>query len=280
MSSSVRIVTDSSCDLPAEQLAAARIEVVPLSIRFGTEEFPDSRTLPPTEFWARCASSPTLPETAAPSPGAFVECFRQLKAEGASEVVCINISRKLSGTIQSAEVAAEEVAAEIKVHVVDSHTVSMGLGFLCLNAAQSAAAGASADDIVRAVEAQRSKIRVIAALDTLDNLKKGGRIGTAQAMLGSLLSIKPIIEIRDGIVEAEGRQRTRSKALDYLLEQVRAAGPLARAGVVHGHAADVDEFAARLSQLIGADVTVAEVGAVIGTHGGPRLTGVIFEDPR
>ena len=212
----IRVVTDSSCDLPAPLVEALGIEIVPLTIRFGSEEYVDQVELSTPEFWRKVQESPQLPETAAPSPGAFESCFRGLIDRGASGIVCINLSSHLSGTMQSAQVAAAAVSGTCPVQVIDSQSASMGLGNLCLTAARRAADGDSLESIVAEVTDRRDRTRLFATLDTLDHIRKSGRIGNARALLGSMLSIKPVIEIRDGVVNEAGRVRTRSKALKLL----------------------------------------------------------------
>ena len=273
----IRIVTDSSCDLSRELLDKHHISVVPLSIRFGSTEYPDSTTIGHTEFWALCAASPVLPETAAPSPGAFVDCFTTLADHGATEIICIMLSKKLSGTMQSAQLAATDVGTRISVHVIDSQTVSMGVGLQCLQAAEMAEAGVAAAEIVSAITALQVGQKLFAALDTLDNLKKGGRIGGAQAMLGSLLAIKPVITVGDGVVEQDSKQRTRGKALEYLKSKVAGARPGSRVAICHGDAPDIEDFVAAVKAFHSGEIVVSDIGAVIGTHSGPRVMAVFFD---
>jgi DegV family protein with EDD domain len=272
----IRVVTDSACDLPAAVVAEHRITIVPLSIRFGTTELTDGE-LSPAEFWAKCGESPALPETAAPSPGAFEAAFRRLADEGAEGIVCVNLSSKLSATIQAAQLAAESVKDTIPVRVVDSLSASLGQGLVVLAAAKLAQQAKGLEDVAGAAEDAVPRVRVFAALDTLENLKRGGRIGGARALLGTMLSIKPVISVEHGEVEEESKQRTRSKSLRYLADKVKSAGAVESLGVVHGQAPDVDE----LLDLLGAsaprdDILVGDVGAVIGTHAGPRVIGVTY----
>jgi DegV family protein with EDD domain len=222
-------------------------------------------------------SAPKLPETAAPSAGAFETAFRGLATEGADAIVCINLSSKLSATMQSAQVAAKSMADTCPVVVVDSLTASMGVGTLAVSAAQQAKAGASLDDIVRDITSQRDRTKLFGALDTLEYLRKGGRIGTAQALLGSMLSIKPVIELRNGIVEEAGKVRTRSKSLRTLADHV-GRQPVERLAVLHGDAPDLDEFLDMVQPYVPRDeIIVGVVGPVIGTHTGPRVMGVTFQ---
>jgi DegV family protein with EDD domain len=273
-----RVITDSSCDLPSGLAAELDIDIVPLTIRFGAEELVDRRDLSPKEFWARCATSPVLPETAAPSPGAFEDAYRRAAAAGAEGVVCITISAALSATGQAAQMAAKAVDGEIPVRIVDSRSVTMGLGMMAAEAARQAAEGKDVDAVAAAAEGLISRTRVYGALDTLENLKKGGRVGGAQALIGSMLSIKPIIEVRDGQVEPESRQRTRSRALRYLADKVRDEGEIANLAVMHGDAPDLDEFVEMLEPLFPKDkLVIGDIGAVIGSHAGPRVIGVAYQ---
>lgn len=275
----VRVVTDSACDLPPELAAELGIRIVPLTIRFGDEEFVDRRDLTSAEFWARCKASPILPETAAPPPGLFEEAFRAAAAEGADGIVCINLSGRLSATIEAARVAAKAVEPDIPVRVIDSLSLTMGLGMMCVLAARHAASGASLEDVARVVDDLVGRTRVFATLDTLENLKKGGRIGGAAALVGSMLSIKPVIEVRAGVVEQESKQRTRSRALAYLVDKVRSFGAVENLAIVHGDAPDVEEFRAMLAAVYPGEILVSQLGPVIGTHGGPRAMGVVFHVP-
>ena len=272
----IRVVTDSACDLPGPLADELGVEIVPLTIRFGDEEFVDRRDLSPSEFWARCANSPLLPETAAPSPGAFEQAYRSLADQGADGIVVVTLSGELSATLQAAELAAQTVQNDIPVRVIDSKSVSMAQGLVVMAAAELATAGKQMDDVAGAATDMIPRIRLFGALDTLENLKKGGRVGSAQALLGSMLSIKPIIELRDGKVEPESKQRTRSKALAYLVNKLRDQR-IDQLAVLHGSAPDLDEF---LDMVAGVfprdDIIVGEVGAVIGTHAGPRVMGIGF----
>lgn len=273
----VRIVTDSSCDLPQAMADALGIAIVPLSIRFGDTEYIDRTTITATEFWSQCARSATLPETAAPSPGSFEETYRSLAAQGATAIVVIALSSGLSATMQSAELAARAVGPEIDVRVVDSRNASMGLGLTVLACAELAKTGADADAVVRHAHSVIPRTRVFAALDTLDNLKKGGRIGGAKAMLATVLSIKPLISITGGLVEEAGKQRTRSKALAHLVEIVRKQEvPIERLSVLNAQCSDIDAFVAMVKDVYSGEIIVGDIGAVIGTHAGQGTIGIAF----
>jgi fatty acid-binding protein DegV len=253
----IRVVTDSACDLPDELLAELGIGLVPLHIRFGDEELVDRTELTTKEFWARQAGSETLPETSAPSPGAFQQVFL--------------------GTIQAARQAARELEGTVPIRVVDSLSVTMGEGLVVMEAAQRAAAGDTIDEVTTAAELAVSRVKVFGAIDTLDNLKKGGRIGGAAALVGSLLAIKPVIEVRGGVVEQESKQRTRARSLRYLADKVLEAGPIARLAVFSADAPDLDQL---LDLLDGVRPTermlLGDVGPVIGTHCGPGAIGAAW----
>lgn len=273
----VRIVTDSASDLSDEAAQELGIVVVPLSIRFGDEEFTDRRDLTVSEFYAKMAATDVLPETAAPSPGAFEEAFRSCADEGADAVVCINLSLALSATGQAAQSAAKAVADVIPVTCLDSKSITAGLGTQVLEAARAARDGATVDAIVALVDELRPRTRVYGVLDTLDNLQKGGRIGGAKAMLGGMLSIKPCLDLSSGEVVEAGRQRTRKKAAAWLRSILEEAGDVEALAVIHGDAPDVDAFVTSISDLVPVDqIRVDQLGAVIGTHGGPRVLGITF----
>ena len=242
----VRIVTDSACDLPQSIIDQYGITVVPLTIRFGDTDYIDREDFGPKEFWAKCAASPVLPETAAPSPGQFETAYRSLQAAGATGIVVVSLSSALSATMQSAEIAARAVAADIPVRIVDSRSVSMGQGIIARSCAQAAAAGAGIDEVEAKGRDLSGRVHVYGALDTLENLKKGGRIGGAKAMIASALAIKPIIDVREGKVEEGGRQRTRAKALGFLIQKVREHGNITDLAVLHAECADIDAFIAQL----------------------------------
>jgi DegV family protein with EDD domain len=278
----IRIVTDSASDLPPELAATLGIEIVPLTIRFGTEELVDGRDLTVEAFWQRVRASAALPETSAPSAGAFIERFRALREVGATGIVCICLSSKLSATLQAARIAADEVRTEwlpheFRIEGIDSLSASMGAGALCLAAARRAATGDALDAVIADVVERRDRTRLFAVLDTLEHLKKGGRVRNTTAFLGSALSIKPVIEIRDGLVEPGGKVRTRSRALAFLVAQV-AAQPVQSLAVLHGQADDVGTLLDLLEPIVPRpDIVVGDVGPVIGTHAGPGVIGVTFQ---
>jgi DegV family protein with EDD domain len=273
---SIRIVTDSACDLPQSIADSHGIGIVPLTIRFGETEYVDRRDLTPKEFWAKSANSATLPETAAPAPGQFAAMYQQMLAEGASGIVVVALSSALSATMQSAQLAAKDFNPAL-IRVVDSQSVTLGQGMVALSAAAAGMAGANIDEVEALANDLAGRTKIWGALDTLDNLKKGGRIGNARALLASVLSIKPIIEVRDGKVEEGGKQRTRSKALSFVVDKMVASGPIEAAAVLHADCADVEQFVAKVRAACGVDPLVGDLGAVVGSHAGVGTMGIAFQ---
>jgi DegV family protein with EDD domain len=272
----VRIVTDSASDLPQDVCDDFGIEIVPLTIRFGDAEYVDRKELSTEEFWRKLEKSTVLPETAAPSVGAFEETFRRLADDGADGIACINLSAGLSATMQSAQVAAKALDGLCPITIVDSKSASMGIGNLVLHAARRARDGADLDTLVREVESRADRQKVLATLDTLEYLRKGGRIGGARALLGSMLSIKPVITVANGAVEPAGKVRTRGKALRFIVDRVPSAG-VERIAVLHAAAPDIDEFLELLRPRVPeAEIVVGHIGPVIGVHTGPRVVGIAW----
>ena len=272
----VRIVTDSACDLPESVCDALGIVVVPLTVRFGDHEYVDRTELTSELFWEKLAEAKEMPQTAAPPVGAFAEAFQQLIADGATGIVCISLSSKLSGTMQSAQLAADSLAGTCPIAVVDSMSASMGIGILAVHAAHRAQEGADVATLVSEVESRRERQHVLATLDTLEYLRKGGRIGAAQAMLGSVLSVKPVITVKDGMVEPADKVRTRSRALRMVADHL-AGTDVEAVCVLHADAPDLEDFLELLRPAVGdAEILVGQIGPVIGTHAGPRAIGVVW----
>jgi DegV family protein with EDD domain len=276
----IKIVTDSASDLAPDLAQQHDITVVPLTIRFGDTEFLDRRDLTPDEFWSRCASSPVLPETAAPSPGAFQQAFQEAADTGYDGIVCICLSAAVSATFQSASAAAETLGGRFPVRVIDSRSITMGEGLQALAAARMSADGKGLEDVALLTQDLVARTRLFGAIDTLDYLKKGGRISGGRALLGSLLSFKPIIEIRDGVVEAESRQRTRTRSLQYVVDKVRQQEHIEQLAVLDAAAPDIETFQDMIAEVFPREDTIlADVGPIIGAHSGPGTVGVTFLVP-
>jgi len=271
----IRVVTDSACDLSADMAEERGLTIVPLSIRFGSEEFVDGSTLSTDEFWARCKASSVLPETSAPSPGAFQEAFVAAADAGYDGVLCLSLSSEVSATYQSAVTAAKAVGDRIPVRTVDSRSLTMGLGLMALDVADLASEGATLDELVDRVTTLIPRTQVYGVVDTLEHLEKGGRIGGARALLGSLLSIKPVVTLIDGRVEEESKQRTRGRSLRYVADKAKDSPPISRLAVCNGAAPDIAEV---LTMLEGVPtdhpLVVSDLGPVVGTHTGPGTVGL------
>jgi DegV family protein with EDD domain len=270
----IRVVTDSASDLPQEIATRLDVDVVPLTIRFGDEEFTD---LSPETFWAKCKVAKTLPETSAPSPGAFQAAFERAKASGFDGVIVLTLSSLLSATHQAAVLGAEAVAAQIDVRVIDTLNVSMGQGLLVIDVAEAAAQGADLDALVAQTQALMKKVGVVATLDTLEHLIKGGRIGGAKALLGQVLAIKPLIDVKGGVVAEAGRHRTRAKALAAVAKVAADHEPLRRFALIHGACNDVATLEALVKDIrTQFPIVVTDIGPVVGTHGGPGIIGLTW----
>jgi DegV family protein with EDD domain len=271
----IRIITDSSCDLPDEVVERYRLTVVPLTIRFGDEDFVDREELSKDDFWAKLTSGEVTPETAAPSVGRFQEAFSRLSNEGADGVVVICLSSEISATHQAAVLAVESYGGGIPVRVVDSRLVSVALGLVVVEAAAAAEAGATIDETQRIAVEAAANSNLLATLDTLEYLKRGGRIGAAAAFFGNLLDLKPLITFADGVVSAAGRVRTRRKAVAAILEHLD--GIVARVeslALVHSDPDDLESFREEVAARYPGTTMLARLGPVVGTHAGPGVIGI------
>ena len=281
--SRVAIVTDSTADIPPDMAAAAGLRVVPLYVTFGAEEFRVGVDLSTEQFWERMlAPDAPFPSTAAPSPGTFRETFEGLFAEGADAIVCPTIGSKLSATFQSATLAAQALPGR-EIHVIDTMSTSMSTGILALLAAEMAAAGAAAAEIAAAVVARLPDVDLYVAIDGLEYLRKGGRMSAARTAIGTVLSVKPIITVVDGLVTMAEKPRTRAKARERVLELI-SERPIEWLAVLHtptSPAAEVEAFRAALVARIpgGVDpahISTGMIGASTGPHLGPNLMGAAF----
>jgi DegV family protein with EDD domain len=272
----IAIGCESGCDVPASFCDELGIVIVPLTIRFGNDEFSDRVSITKDEFWQRCASSPTLPETAAPSPGSYVAAFTEAISQGAAGIVVLCISGDLSASYQSATVAASMIDT-VPITVIDTRAVSMGQGLLAVQATEEARDGASLDAIVAHVRASIPKVGIIAVLDTLDHLIKGGRIGGARALIGQVLAIKPVLRLNDGRVDEAGRERTTTKALRRLANEAGGHGQLSRLALFHADSPHVETLITMVSDIpVTHSLIVADIGPTIGTHGGPGVIGLAW----
>jgi DegV family protein with EDD domain len=279
----IAVVTDSTADLPPDLAAAAGLRVVPLWVTFGDQEFRHGVDITTAEFWTRLLDpASAFPRTAAPSPGAFRDVFEACFADGAEAVVCPVIGSQLSGTFQAATLGAG-MLPEREIHVIDTGTTSMGTGIAALLAAELAATGMAASDVAARVTSRLGDIDLFVAVDTLEYLRKNGRLSAARAAVGTILSVKPIITVRDGQVILAETPRTRNKARDRVIEFATAA-PIERIAIMHTPTSPDEEVQAFRDRLVAAipggiapdRVTVALIGASTGPHLGPNLMGAVF----
>lgn len=271
----VRIVTDSTCDLPAEDIERHAITVVPLTVFFGEEAFLDNVEISAAEFYDRMAAAKTLPRTSQPSVELFQDAYRSLAGDGV-EIVSIHVSSRLSGTLNAASIAREVVKHDVHVDLIDSYNVSLGLGLIVLEAARAAQAGASLAEVVATTRRAMDRVSVHVAVDTLEYLQKGGRIGRARSLLGSVLSIKPIVCVDDGEVAPFERVRTRAKAIERMF-QLASGMPRAREMFIGcgGDDGDARALAERLRPLLPhTEVRIGYLGPVVGVYTGPNALGI------
>jgi DegV family protein with EDD domain len=271
----VAFVTDSASDLDPARATADGIRIVPLSVTFGDESFRAGVDLTTEQFWARMtAPDAPFPKTAAASPGEFKAIYDEVFADGADAIVSIHVAGTLSGAIKSAEVA-RGLLPDREIHIVDSNGASMAEGILAYMGREMAAMGVSAEEIARVLSDRASDLRMYVSLETLEYLRKGGRISGAQAAIGTFLSVKPIIAVEDGKVETADRPRTRSKSRERCIELI-CARPIERVAILHTMAPDVDEFRDEVIRRAGVDpstVMVSLVGPSVGPHLGPGCVG-------
>ena len=284
MGGSVHVVTDSSINMPFPEREQYGITVVPLKSIFGTTEYRDEIDLTPDQFYAMLPTAKEHPTTSQPSAGDFVQVYEPLLQAG-KEIVSLHLSSKLSGTYASACAAKTELETRLKtalpVTIVDTPWISMALGLLVIAAAQAAQAGKSRDEVIATVNAIIPKLNLIFVLDTLEYLRRGGRIGGARAMVGTLLNVKPMLEIRGGQVEPLEQPRSRAKALKRVSEILaeRTAGKKTlHVGVLHAQAlGDANALADEIrAQYQCAELYISPIGPVIGTHVGPNALGLAF----
>ncbi len=271
----VEVVTDSVSDISSEIAAGLGITVVPLSVVFGSEIYRDGVDLTTDDFYRKLERSRVLPTTSTPPIQAFIELYNKL-AEETEEILVITISRKLSATGEAALKAVESVEKKCRVEVVDSQFAMMGEGLLVIAAAKAARAGAKLDELVRLTEHNKLRIEIRLAFDTLEYLKRGGRIGKASALLGSMLGINPILGIKDGEVFPYGRERSRAKAINNLYQFVEGYARIDELAVEDATTPDeTDAFVERLGTRFPKErIYRSKVSPVIGTNVGPRVIGV------
>ena len=270
----VQVVTDSAADLPSEIVRELSITVVPDNVHFGHRTYRDGVDITSEEFFAELARSPTIPTTSQPAVGVFGEVYRHL-AEETDQIISIHLPQQLSTVLNSAYLAVQ-APPSVEIALVDSTQVSMGMGWLVITAARAAQQGKELTEIIALVKDTIPRLRLIAVLDTLEYLQRGGRIGKVTALLGTVLKVKPLIQVLNGEALPLENARTRGKALRRLVEIIAALAPLEEVAVVHANAPDLaQEVAAMLAPIHPSDrILICPVGAILGTHVGPGAVGV------
>jgi DegV family protein with EDD domain len=278
----IALVCDSTADLQQAELVNLGAEMVPLNVHFGTELFRDYIDISPSEFLTRLASTSVMPRTSQPSPASFQAVYGPVAADS-DAILVLTLSSKLSGTYQSAVLGAESANLPVPVRVVDSLSASIGLGLQVRRARSLIDGGLAIDDIVTKLEAERGQYHLIFFADTLEFLQRGGRIGKASQLVGSILKIKPLLVVVDGEVEPYERTRSRSRAIEGLIEYARQFPGIEQMAILHDGTTpeDVATIEQELADLISeSDVIVSQYGPIIASHVGPKALGLcVFTGP-
>src|SRR5712692_6982707 len=273
----VRIVTDSTADIPQEQARAADITIVPLTVFFGDEAYLDGVELDNASFYSKLQSSKELPRTSQPSPAAFQEAFIHLINEGADAILSVHLSAKLSGTYQSACTARDTLPDNVKkipIEIIDSQSISVGMSRAIILAAQDAREGLGLSQIKARVLDELARTRILAVLDTLEYVRRGGRIGGARAMLGNMLSVKPIVSLKDGEVIPIEQPRTRSKAYARIAQLLQEMGKVDHVSIAESNEEVGEQLAEVIKTVYSGDLPIYRLGAVLGTHTGPGTAAI------
>jgi DegV family protein with EDD domain len=273
----IRVVTDSTCDIPSETAAAYGIVVVPAYINIGDHSYLDGVELSRTQFYEQLPGYKAPPTTAAPASGTFAEAYKKLAGEGATAIISIHVATSLSGVLNSARLGAEAVEEVIPVTLFDSMQLSMGLGLQAITAAKAASEGLSTAEIITMLEERRSRTHVFAQLDTLEYLRRSGRVNWAEFGIGTLLQIKPLIHVYNGQVEMREKIRTSKRAMAQMIQYAAELGPLESIALLHTHAIDkLEMFRQQTKHLYPSDETplAVEVTPAIGAHVGPGGLGI------
>jgi DegV family protein with EDD domain len=271
----IHLVTDSTSDISPAEAAKLGVTLVPLVVRFGEDQYRDGVDLDPDAFYALLQRNTLHPTTSQPTPEQFADVYRSLLKNSDDQVVSMHISAKLSGTLQSAHLAAKDFDPE-QIHLVDTESVSAGLQLLVMAALQDIAAGKDAAAVAAAALARRSKVAIFVLLDTLTYLQRGGRIGRAQALVGALLNVKPLLTVNDGEVAPLARVRSRTQGIEKIVELVKTRKPLQRIAVFHASVPEfIDKFADRIrADNPGVEISNGRIGPVVGAYAGPGGIGV------
>ena len=270
------VVTDSVSDISPEIAKKLKITVIPLTVIFGTEQYLDGIELSNTDFFNRLNSDANHPSTSQPSPDAFVQAYEKLLKKD-FEILSVHVSAKLSGTINSAEQAIKMLDTK-KIKIVDTGTASMAQGLTAMSAARAVKSAKSLEELEKIAIDTATKTKVFVAMDTMEFLRRGGRIGKAKAMLGSILNIKPIITTVDGEIVPHSRARTIKKAISTMIKDMGDINSVSEIAILHGNVPETaNEIVEQIdSKNLDQPITVTGIGPVVGTHAGPGCIAIAF----
>ena len=272
----IKVVTDSTSDLPADVAESLGIEVVPLNVHFGSDVYKDRVNLMPDTFYDKLINGDVLPTTSQPSVGEFIDVYERLGSD-ADGIVSVHISEKLSGTMNSARLASQQANADCPIEVVDTFQVSMGVGICAMEAAEVANSGGDMNQVILAARNAVTRSQCFFMLETLEFLQKGGRIGKAQALIGNLLKIRPMLMLQEGEVHPLGRERTRRKGIAKLVDTVEELAPISGLAVMYSTGPDEAQILVQnVSKFMieGREPMMLQIGPVIGTYAGPDTLGI------
>ncbi len=272
----IKVVTDSTSDLPADVAESLGIEVVPLNVHFGSDVYKDRVNLMPDAFYDKLINGDVLPTTSQPSVGEFIDVYERLGSD-ADGIVSVHLSEKLSGTMNSARLASQQANADCPIEVVDTFQVSMGVGICAMEAAEVANSGGNMNQVILAARNAVTRSQCFFMLETLEFLQKGGRIGKAQALIGNLLKIRPMLILQEGEVHPLGRERTRRKGIAKLVDTVEELAPISGLAVMYSTGPDeAQTLAQNVSKFMieGREPMMLQIGPVIGTYAGPDTLGI------
>ena len=272
----IKIVTDSTSDLDKDTAKNLSVEIVPLNVHFGDEVYKDGIEINSDDFFDKLINGTVFPKTSQPSVREFIDVYEKLGNDG-SDIISIHISDQLSGTINSARQAAKHLEGKIKVHIIDSKQISISLGLITISAATAVKEGKTLNEVLDLTESLIARSHVFTALDTLEYLEKGGRIGKAKSLVGKILNFKPIIGSADGIIDAFGRGRSNTACMIKLEELVKSTGEIESIGIVYSTDKSLaDKFSEQITQNLKLEKPPKsyQIGPVIGVYGGPNVIGV------
>jgi DegV family protein with EDD domain len=277
----VKVVTDSTSDLPPEIAQELGITIVPAYVHFGSQSYRDGVDITPEQIYERMSTGSVHPTTSSPAPGDFTDVYNRLSEE-TDEIVCLTVTSKQSAVYEAAMTGKQSFQGKCRVEVIDSRSVTMGLGLMAMLAAREARSGKTIDDVLEAVRSAIPRTHGMALLDTIKHALKGGRLGRGGGLLGSLVKVKPMLDIKDGWIRLSGATRTRSSGMDRLCQCVTKHLPIEDAAVVHSNALrEAESLAERIRSLSPQTrPVIAKLGSALGVHGGPQTLVLVVRESR